>query len=110
MRSYVVKRLPHFRHSRRRRMESASLLSRESTTLSFANPQKGHFMALGTVNPDCSRDGNASGRRRRRRKLSTSLLLLALFRKLPQRKSLTVRQQQANRNHRHEGGQPYRIP
>src|SRR5580693_4425373 len=49
MRSYVVKRLPHFRHSRRRRMESASLLSRESTTLSFANPQKGHFMALGTV-------------------------------------------------------------
>src|SRR5579863_199579 len=30
-------------------MESASLLSRESTTLSFANPQKGHFMALGTV-------------------------------------------------------------
>src|SRR5580698_713388 len=46
MRSYVVKRLPHFRHSRRRRMESASLLSRESTTLSFANPQKGHFMGL----------------------------------------------------------------
>src|SRR5438445_10152132 len=30
-------------------MESASLLSRESTTLSFANPQKGHFMALGTL-------------------------------------------------------------
>src|ERR1700727_632146 len=44
MRSYVVKRLLHFRHSRRRRMDSASLLSRESTTLSFANPQKGHFM------------------------------------------------------------------
>jgi hypothetical protein len=38
--------LPHFKHSRRRRMDSASLLSRESTTLSFANPQKGHFMAL----------------------------------------------------------------
>src|SRR6266571_5450244 len=48
MRSYVVKRLPHFRHSRRRRMESASLLSRESTTLSFSKPQKGHFMTLGT--------------------------------------------------------------
>src|SRR5215467_12510583 len=46
MRSYVVKRFSHFRHSRRRRIESASLLSRESTTLSFANPQKGHFMAL----------------------------------------------------------------
>src|SRR5580698_7668604 len=46
MRSYVVKRFSHFRHSRRRRMESASLLSRESTTLSFANPQKGHFMGL----------------------------------------------------------------
>src|SRR5450631_1265770 len=44
MRSYVVKRFSHLRHSRRRRMESASLLSRESTTLSFANPQKGHFM------------------------------------------------------------------
>jgi hypothetical protein len=27
-------------------MDSASLLSRESTTLSFAKPQKGHFMAL----------------------------------------------------------------
>src|SRR4029077_13251157 len=46
MRSYVVKRFPHFRHSRRRRMDSASLLSRESTTLSSRNPQKGHFMAL----------------------------------------------------------------
>src|ERR1700674_5220306 len=46
MRSYVVKRLPHFKHSRLRRMDSDSLLSRESTTLSFANPQKGHFMAL----------------------------------------------------------------
>src|SRR5580692_5267416 len=106
MRSYVVKRLPHFRHSRRRRMESASLLSRESTTLSFANPQKGHFMALGTVNTDCSRDGNASGRRRRRRQFGAGFLLLALFRKLPQRKSLTVRQQQANRNHGDERGQP----
>src|SRR5580704_15671428 len=49
MRSYVVKRLLHFRHSRRRRMESASLLSRESTTLSFANPQKGHFITLATI-------------------------------------------------------------
>jgi len=28
-------------------MESASLLSRESTTLSFENPQKGHFIGLG---------------------------------------------------------------
>jgi hypothetical protein len=33
-------------------MESASLLSRESTTLSFANPQKGHFM--GAFESDCS--------------------------------------------------------
>src|ERR1017187_136253 len=46
MRSYVVKRLPHLRHSRLRRMESASLLSRESTTLSFAKPQKGHFIEI----------------------------------------------------------------
>jgi hypothetical protein len=33
-------------------MDSASLLSRESTTLSLANPQKGHFMALAS-NSDC---------------------------------------------------------
>jgi hypothetical protein len=46
MRSYVVNRLLHLKHSRLRRIDSASLLSRESTTLSFANPQKGHFMAL----------------------------------------------------------------
>src|SRR6266567_4288417 len=46
MRSYVVKRFSHFRHSRRRRMESASLLSRESTTLSLAKPQNGHFMVM----------------------------------------------------------------
>src|SRR5258708_28856031 len=44
MRSYVVKRFPQFRHSRRRRIDSPSLLSRESTTLSFSNPQKGHFI------------------------------------------------------------------
>src|SRR6267142_3663883 len=44
MRSYVVKRFSHFRHSRRRRIDSPSLLSRESTTLSFSNPQKGHFI------------------------------------------------------------------
>src|SRR5207245_11414957 len=30
-------------------MESASLLSRESTTLSFSKPQKGHFMTPGTA-------------------------------------------------------------
>src|SRR5205814_6905509 len=44
MRSEVVKRFSHFRHSRRRRMDSPSLLSRESTTLSLTNPQNGHFM------------------------------------------------------------------
>src|SRR6266849_5938232 len=56
MRSYVVKRLPHFRHSRRRRIESASLLSRESTTLSFSKPQKGHFMSHGmTLRLHCNR-------------------------------------------------------
>jgi len=31
-------------HSRRRRMESASLLSRESITLSWVNAQYGHFI------------------------------------------------------------------
>src|SRR2546430_1824880 len=60
MRSYVVKRLAHFRHSRRRRMESASLLSRESTTLSFANPQKGHFMGLGNSS-HCNRQKKSHG-------------------------------------------------
>src|ERR1700746_277029 len=57
MRSYVVKPFSHFRHSRRRRMESASLLSRESTTLSFSNPQKGNFMRLVSLGDkhDCSR-------------------------------------------------------
>src|SRR5215467_2180158 len=52
MRSYVVKRFSHFRHSRRRRMDSPSLLSRESTTLSFSNPQNGHFIVFytGTFN------------------------------------------------------------
>src|SRR5512142_3395775 len=50
MRSYVVKRFSHFRHSRRRRIDSPSLLSRESTTLSFSNPQKGHFMDTSIVN------------------------------------------------------------
>src|SRR5260370_12848476 len=39
-------------------MESASLLSRESTTLSFSNPQKGHFMRLVSLGNkhDCSRE------------------------------------------------------
>src|ERR1700722_13375813 len=63
MRSYVVKRLLHFRHSRRRRMDSASLLSRESTTLSLANPQKGHFMALAS-NPDSLAPPNSVSFRR----------------------------------------------
>src|SRR6185295_5616269 len=66
MRSYVVKRLPHFRHSRRRRMESASLLSRESTTLSFSKPQKGHFMSDGEV-VACIVTGGVRRDRRRQR-------------------------------------------
>src|SRR5580658_7921145 len=44
MRSYVVNRRSHFSHSLRRRIESASLLSRESTTRSCPNPQYGHFI------------------------------------------------------------------
>src|SRR3984957_6013432 len=60
MRSYVVKRFSHFRHSRRRRMESASLLSRESTTLSFSKPQKGHFMKIGWDQNYCSRQDRAA--------------------------------------------------
>src|SRR5437899_12291900 len=44
-------------------MDSASLLSRESTTLSFANPQKGHFMLL--EEPLCIVTGERSGQARR---------------------------------------------
>src|ERR1051325_2156903 len=46
MRSYEVKRRSHFRHSRRRLIESPSRDSRESTTLSSINPQNGHFMTI----------------------------------------------------------------
>src|SRR5215472_2984054 len=43
MRSYVVKRRLHFKHSRRRRMVSPPRPSRESITLSSKCAQKGHF-------------------------------------------------------------------
>src|SRR5215472_10681445 len=43
MRSYVVKRRLHFKHSRRRRMVSPPRPSRESITLSSTCAQKGHF-------------------------------------------------------------------
>src|SRR5258708_8228858 len=43
IRSYVVNRRSHFRHSRRRRMVSPVRPSRESITLSSRCPQKGHF-------------------------------------------------------------------
>src|ERR1700687_27994 len=46
MRSYVVKRLAHLRHSRRRRIASPARPSRESITLSSRNAQKGHFTPL----------------------------------------------------------------
>src|SRR5882724_3409515 len=43
MRSYVVNRRSHFKHSRRRRIVSPVRPSRESITLSSRCPQKGHF-------------------------------------------------------------------
>src|SRR5712692_6044294 len=46
MRSYVVNRRPHFKHSRRRRMVSPRRPSRESITLSSTCAQKGHFTGL----------------------------------------------------------------
>src|SRR5882762_4353209 len=46
IRSYVVKRRPHFRHSRRRRIVSPVRPSRESITLSSTCAQKGHFTGL----------------------------------------------------------------
>src|SRR5262249_5543606 len=44
IRSYVVKRRSHFRHSRRRRIVSPVRPSRESITLSSVCPQNGHFI------------------------------------------------------------------
>src|SRR5205823_7211982 len=49
MRSYVVKRRLHFRHSRLRRMVSPPRPSRESITLSSTCAQKGHFTRLGLL-------------------------------------------------------------
>lgn len=49
MRSYVVNRRVHRRHSRLRRIESPSLLSRESTTLSAVWPQNGQSIAIETA-------------------------------------------------------------
>src|SRR5256885_13783760 len=46
IRSYVVKRRSHFKHSRRRRIVSPVRPSRESITLSSVCPQNGHFMRL----------------------------------------------------------------
>src|SRR6266404_5637393 len=43
IRSYVVNRRSHFKHSRRRRIVSPVRPSRESITLSSRFPQKGHF-------------------------------------------------------------------
>src|SRR5258708_1114585 len=43
IRSQVVNRRSHFKHSRRRRMVSPVRPSRESITLSSRFPQKGHF-------------------------------------------------------------------
>jgi hypothetical protein len=44
-------------------MDSASLLSRESTTLSLANPQKGHFMALASNSHSVTPPNSLSFRR-----------------------------------------------
>src|SRR5438034_205087 len=109
-------------------MESASLLSRESTTLSFAKPQKGHFMGLGnsshcnrqrkwtlrsqrvpsaSVTGTCGRLGtSSSGGWRRGGRHADLLLLAALFRQLCERKPLTMSQQQAEWNHGNECHQP----
>jgi hypothetical protein len=45
IRSYVVYRRLHERHSRRRRIEKPSWQARESMTRSLSIRQKGHFMA-----------------------------------------------------------------
>lgn len=43
--SNVVNRNPHFSHSRLRRMDFPSSVTRESITLEFSNSQAGHFIA-----------------------------------------------------------------
>src|ERR671935_2658848 len=51
MYSYVVYRRWHFRHSRRRRMNSPSRPTRESTTRSSVWPQNGHFIGRPSFGP-----------------------------------------------------------
>jgi hypothetical protein len=46
IRSYVVYRRLHERHSRRRRIEKPSWQARESITRSLSMRQKGHFMVV----------------------------------------------------------------
>src|SRR5207245_10783750 len=111
-------------------MESASLLSRESTTLSFSKPQKGHFMTLGTAaivagesstadwepnagpQPQHSKvlwncrfgtapSGGSGGRR-----CAGLFCELALCRKLTKRQSLAMRQYQYQRHPRNKRKSP----
>src|SRR5439155_7537047 len=51
MYSYVVYRRWHLRHSRRRRMNSPSRPTRESTTRSSVWPQNGHFIGCPSFGP-----------------------------------------------------------
>src|SRR5215472_1521590 len=112
IRSYVVKRFSHFRHSRRRRIESASLLSRESTTLSFSNPQKGHFIwrlvALGNTS-NCSR-GHETPHRDRLNTLRLCFLgsfrLRRCLRDFAQGEPFPVRQKESQGNNRNERHKP----
>src|SRR5207237_8362145 len=68
MYSYVVYRRWHFRHSRRRRMNSPSRPTRESTTRSSVWPQNGHFIGahlLGSRrSPDAVRVEREAARQR----------------------------------------------
>src|SRR5579883_1592302 len=129
MRSQVVKRLPHLRHSRRRRIDSASLLSRESTTLSSRKPQKGHFIALVSQWESCAfAEGIVTGGARGPRpgeqaplseegrscsggpRLGFLFGPLAFGRKLAEGEPLAMRQPQTNGHHGDEGDQPEHDP
>src|SRR5882672_9377827 len=58
MRSYVVNRCPHCRHSRLRLIASPTSESRESTTFRSWWPQYGHLMSPAPLHPVAKERGN----------------------------------------------------
>src|SRR4051794_14623857 len=112
-------------------MESASLLSRESTTLSLAKPQKGHFIMNGnSVHCSSRKTWHSDHRSHEQRAVSSeqstiavlipeshrqgsarrsplmAFLLVTCLRELAQRQMSLVRKRQPDRNAGHKRHQP----